>query len=95
MRTIVCMLGLAFAAGAAVLAALRCFAPAGILAVWAAIFLGGIAVERWRYKKLLGALPPGPGWQATEERFIDPETSRWVTVYFHSTTGERRYVAVP
>jgi hypothetical protein len=91
MRTIVGLLGIAFAAGAAVLAMLRSVAPAVILAVWAVIFLGGIAVERWRYQRL-AAGPPGPDWQRTDERFVDPETGRLVTVYVRPTTGERRYV---
>lgn len=94
MRAIVGLLGLACAAGAAVLAALHCWPPAGILAVWAVVFLGGIAVERWHYQRLLGGKPPEPDWQATGERFVDPETGRLVTVYFRPATGERRYVAV-
>jgi hypothetical protein len=93
-RAVVCVIGLLFAGAAIALAALRCYPAAGMLAVWAVIFLGGLAVERWRYKKLLGAAPPGPDWQATEERFVDPETGRLVTVYFQPATGERRYIAV-
>jgi hypothetical protein len=92
MRTIVVALGLAFAAGAAALAVLRSFAPAGILAFWAIVCLGGIAVERWRYQRLGANPPPGSDWQETAERFIDPETGRLVTVYIRPATGERRYV---
>jgi hypothetical protein len=92
MRTIVAILGGVFAAGALVLAALRCYPPAGILALWAAILLVGLAIERWRYKKLTAA-PPGPDWQRTDERFVDPETEKLVTVYFNPATGERRYIA--
>lgn len=36
--------------------------------------------------------PRGPRWQPTEERFIDPETGKLITVWFDSETGERRYV---
>jgi hypothetical protein len=35
---------------------------------------------------------PGPPWQQTDERFIDPETGKQVTVYVKPETGERRYV---
>jgi hypothetical protein len=92
MRAIVVALGLACAAGAVAVAVLRCIPPAIILAAWAVILLGGIAVERWRYRRL-DAAPPGADWQATGERFVDPETGRLVTVYVRPKTGERRYVA--
>ena len=55
------------------------------------VFVGSL-VERFRYKKLENK-DPGPGWQETEERFIDPETKQCVTVFFNPTKGERRYVA--
>jgi hypothetical protein len=92
MRTIVSIVGGLCAAAALALAVLRCFPPAGLLAGWAAILLLGLLIERWRYKKLTPA-PPGPDWQRTDERFVDPETGKLVTVYFHPPTGERRYIA--
>jgi len=52
----------------------------------------GLVFERWRYKPLSDARL-GPDWIATEERFVDPETGKLVTVYYHPATGERRYVA--
>ncbi|HTV89487.1 MAG TPA: hypothetical protein VME41_10770 [Stellaceae bacterium] len=92
MRAIVLIIGLAFAGGALVaLATGRVPAAAG-LAIWAAIVLTCLAVERWRYKRL-GPAPPGIGWRATGERFVDPESGRPVTVYFNPATGERRYGA--
>ena len=51
----------------------------------------GIAYERVRYKAL-AARRPGREWQRTEERFIDPETGKQVTVYFRAKDGERMYV---
>lgn len=36
--------------------------------------------------------PRGPNWRATDERFVDPETGKLVTVWFDPETGERRYV---
>ena len=92
MRLIVCVIGGLLAAAAVLLGVLRCFPAAWIVGVWAAIFLVGLAIERWRYKPL-AARPPGPDWQRTDERFVDPETGRMVTVYFHPATGERRYIA--
>ncbi|MBV8118888.1 MAG: hypothetical protein JO081_02990 [Alphaproteobacteria bacterium] len=86
MRIIVCVLGLLCVAGAVGAASLHLFPAAAMLALWAVIFLVGLAVERWRYKRL-GAAPPGPGWQRTDERFVDPETGKLVTVYVHPATG--------
>ena len=62
------------------------------LAVWGAILDGGLLVERWRYQGLTDDRL-GRNWQATPERFVDPETGRLVTVFFNPATGERRYVA--
>ena len=62
------------------------------LAVWGAIFAGGVLIERWRYRSLAEG-NPGRGWQVTPERFVDPETGRLVTVFLNPETGERRYVA--
>jgi hypothetical protein len=61
------------------------------LAVWGAIFAGGVLFERWRYQPLADRRP-GRDWQATPERFVDPETGRLVTVFLNPETGERRYV---
>jgi len=36
--------------------------------------------------------PAGAGWRATDERFVDPETGKLVTVWFDPATGARRYV---
>ena len=62
------------------------------LAVWGAILAGGLLVARWRYQGLADERL-GRNWQATAERFVDPETGRLVTVFFNPATGERRYVA--
>ena len=66
--------------------------PPGIwLLVLGLILTLGIAYERVRYKAH-ARRAPGPGWQKTEERFIDPETGKPITVYFRPTDGERMYV---
>ncbi len=57
------------------------------------VLIIGPLIERWRYKPL-AEQRPGPDWTATDERFVDPETGRLVTVYYHPASGERRYVAL-
>ena len=39
--------------------------------------------------------PGGAGWRKTDERFVDPETGKLVTVWFDPESGERRYVEDP
>jgi hypothetical protein len=55
------------------------------------ILAGAAYFERHRYKPQTTERP-GLGWIETDESFIDPETDRKVTVYFHPASGERRYV---
>jgi len=59
--------------------------------IWCAIVVLGIAIERYRYKALRRDAP-GAGWQRTNERFVDDETGKTVTVYIETQTGERQYV---
>jgi len=70
-------------------------APVGLV-VWlglvGAALVGGILFERGRYKPAAPGVP-GPGWVATGERFVDPQTGEDVAVYYQPSTGERRYVA--
>ena len=66
--------------------------PAIYAGSFGALLFVGLVFERWRYKPLTGDRL-GPDWVATDERFIDPETGKLVTVYYHPATGERRYVA--
>ena len=68
--------------------------PLGVgiwLALQLAIVLAGFLFERALYKGMDTA-DPGPGWEATPERFIDPSTGAHVRVWFNPSTGERRYV---
>ena len=60
------------------------------LAFWGAVIMAAVAFERWRYKPMVGA--PGPGFEATAERFIDPASGRPVQVFVDPKSGERRYV---
>jgi hypothetical protein len=80
-------------AGSVALAVIGCFPPAAGLAGWGLILIVGLLIERWRYKPL-AERRPGPDWTATDERFVDPETGKLVTVYYHPASGERRYVAL-
>ncbi len=92
------LLGCLVAAGAimvaagAVLALLPHLLGAGIwlLALGLAAVLG-VLFERRRYKPILDA-PPGPGWVATRERFVDEQSGATVVVWYNPRTGQRTYV---
>jgi len=93
LRAALLVIGGVMLSGAAIGALAGCRLAAMIpLAVWGAIIAGGVLIERWRYKPLVDDRPTGD-WQATPERFVDPETGLLVTVFFNPATGERRYVA--
>lgn len=64
------------------------------LAIWCAIVLVALAIERVRYKAILSAPPPGDGWADTGERMVDPATRRRLGVWYRASTGERAYVDV-
>ena len=59
------------------------------LAIWGAIITLAVLFERWRYQP-----PPADhgNWQATGERFIDPESGEAMEVQYDPASGERRYV---
>ena len=69
------------------------------LGVWLLAVTGFIAAaiawERWRYRAILDAPPPGPDWRETAERFVDPQSDRPVRVFHNSRSGERAYVEAP
>ncbi len=64
------------------------------LAIPLAILLPGLLFERYVYKPIRPE-PPGPGWDRTQEKFVDPRSGQTVVVYYNARTGERRYVAEP
>jgi hypothetical protein len=84
-----------FAIGVVLLIAASAAAFAGCrtvpLAAIGAILTLAVLFERYIYKPIRPE-PPGPGWEQTTERFIDPRTGLSITVYFNPRTGERRYV---
>ena len=44
------------------------------------------------YKRTPLDAPPGPDWQSTGERFVDPTSGETLDVWFHPKSGERAYV---
>lgn len=55
--------------------------------------LVGLVFENFRYRAL-SRHAPGGAFQATGERFIDPESGQLVEVHSDPATGARRYIAV-
>jgi hypothetical protein len=41
----------------------------------------------------LAGRPLGDNWRPTDEKFVDPESGRLVTVWFDPATGDRKYVS--
>ncbi|HXA47626.1 MAG TPA: hypothetical protein VNW52_08350 [Burkholderiaceae bacterium] len=62
------------------------------MAIWGVVLVLAVVLERWRYQQRDDV--DGGEWQATEERFVDPETGREVQVFYQPTTGKRRYMPV-
>jgi len=64
--------------------------PAGMpVALWSAVLLAAVLVERWRYRPRTSG---GGAWEDTPEQFIDPQSGAAMRVQFNPATGERRYV---
>ena len=82
--------GVLVAGGAVVSLATHSAAGLGPAAAGAVMLLA-ILFERRRYKRIADGVP-GPDWQPTGERFLDPNTGVPVEVYFQPATGKRAYV---
>lgn len=54
-----------------------------------AIFVLGTLFERWRYNNRNASMPAD--WQATGERFVDPESGKHLEVFYDPQSGERQY----
>jgi hypothetical protein len=64
--------------------------PGGIQTLVAGLlFILGTVFERWRYNNK-NASSDGD-WQATGERFVDPETGKNMEVWYDPRSGERQY----
>ena len=94
LRAALLVIGLALLVGAAAFATVGCGLGLTLrLSLAGFLLIGAVLFERWRYKRLTNGRP-GSEWVETGERFVDPEGGKLVTVYYHPSTGERRYVAV-
>jgi len=61
----------------------------------ALLIVGAVAILTALLEPMYGRAngrPVGSGWRPTDEKFVDPETGRLVTVWFDPASGERRYV---
>ena len=62
-----------------------CGIVALLVLIWALFRKGG-------YKRQPLDARPGPDWQPTDERFVDPGSGETLDVWFHPPSGERAYV---
>jgi hypothetical protein len=64
--------------------------------IWAAItavpVLAWLLFRQGGYKRRPLDKPPGPDWELTSERFIEPRSGETLDVWFCPRTGERAYV---
>ena len=93
LRRVLVIVGIMLLIAAAVLLALGKYMFLPHLLVLGLMLTAGIVWERWQYKKPSSGLPD-PSWQATGERFVDPQSGKTVEVYFDSRSGESHYVEV-
>jgi hypothetical protein len=65
-------------------------------ALWCAIivlpWVIWLLFRRGGYKRKPLDAPPGPDWQPTGERFIDPTSGETLEVWLQPRSGERAYV---
>jgi hypothetical protein len=91
LRSIVIALGVVCIGGGAVAFATGVWPGAIGPMIFGTLLLLGTVWERLTYKPLERS-SPGPGWVATEERFVDEDTGRMVRVWMEPRSGERKYV---
>jgi len=64
--------------------------------VWCAIVslpvLAWLLFRKGGYKRQPLERPPGPDWQMTGERFVDPRSGETLEVWYCPRNGERAYV---
>jgi hypothetical protein len=93
LRKVLIVLGLLLLGAAAWLVASRQYMLLPHALILGLMLTAGIVWERWQYKKPHRGKPE-PGWQATGERFVDPQSGKTVEVYFDPRSGESHYVEV-
>jgi hypothetical protein len=92
MRLFLLVLGIALLAAALGTAPTGCSVGTVLrLGIPGLVLTGALLFERGRYNPN-SPDRPGPDWIATDERFVDHESGKTVTVFYQPRTGERRYV---
>ncbi|HEY3778496.1 MAG TPA: hypothetical protein VGL35_10605 [Rhizomicrobium sp.] len=91
LRNVLLVLSLAALGGGVLCLLFGIPSPAYMLLLWGAILFAAVVYERFRYKPLERA-SPGADWERTNERFVDTDSGKTVTVYVEPASGERRYV---
>lgn len=91
LRTVLLRVGaLLVAAGVVVCLVTQSVAGVGLFMIGGVLVIA-LLIERHRYKGIVDA-PPGPDWQATGERFVEPGSDALVEVYCQQGSGKRIYV---
>ena len=89
LRALVLMFGCLLAGVGAALCLAGVKSPGLEALIFGAVLVCAVLFERWRYGRL--EKTPTGEWQATGERFSDPQTGLNVEVFYNPHTGERRY----
>ncbi len=62
---------------------------------WMLSILGAVVIVSVLLEPVYGRAtnrPLGGAWRPTDEKFVDPESGKLLTVWFDPATGDRRYV---
>jgi hypothetical protein len=91
LRKVLVVIGVLLLITAAVFLALGLYPFLPHLLVLGLMLSAGIVWERWQYKPAQAGAPD-PHWQATGERFVDPQSGETLEVWFDPRDGESHYV---
>jgi hypothetical protein len=62
---------------------------------WMLLIVGAVVIVSVLLEPVYGRATSRPingGWRPTDEKFVDPESGKLLTVWFDPATGDRRYV---
>ena len=62
---------------------------------WMLLIVGSVVIVTVLLEPVYGRAtnrPLGGNWRPTDEKFVDPESGKLLTVWFDPATGDRRYV---